>query len=261
MILRKKKSRFTIVNNEVIEDRNLSYRALGLLAYLLSKPNNWQIMITELSTGREGRDAVYTAIKELINAGYVERKTIRDERNRVTGTEYIIRDYKNLIEKALNLENFPETDFPYTAFPDTENPTLLKTDILLNTDNTKITKSEKKIQNEDFHSSGLLDIEIKIPKRDGEEFVITQEFFSELCDEYPELKHKMKSLLLRIEQWNRSDKNKKRRKVHVDKHIRNWLSHESERMKTGKGFTQYKRPGAISKKGNTDDFDTGKIDY
>ena len=33
---------FTIIKNEIVRDTKVSYRARGLLAYLLSQPDHWR---------------------------------------------------------------------------------------------------------------------------------------------------------------------------------------------------------------------------
>ena len=63
---RPKGARFTNMLNDVIEDSRLSYRALGMLAYLLSKPEDWVIREAELAKAHGcGRDAVYSRLMSL----------------------------------------------------------------------------------------------------------------------------------------------------------------------------------------------------
>jgi hypothetical protein len=65
---------FTVVANEVVNDHRLSFRALGLLVELLSKPDNWRTSASDLSRERkEGRDAVRAALGEIEAAGYLMR--------------------------------------------------------------------------------------------------------------------------------------------------------------------------------------------
>lgn len=67
--------------NDVAADEELSYRALGLLTYLLSRPDGWDVRSQLLSKpeGREGREAVRTALHELGRRGYyrLERRRLR----------------------------------------------------------------------------------------------------------------------------------------------------------------------------------------
>ncbi len=79
MIVRTKKNRnYTTINNTVLEDERLSWRAKGIAAYLLSKPDDWQISHEHLlRSGKEGRDAVLNAMKELEDCGYLVRTKVQ----------------------------------------------------------------------------------------------------------------------------------------------------------------------------------------
>jgi hypothetical protein len=67
-------SEFTMVRNAAAEDNELSFRALGLLVWLLSRPPGWTFTIEQLARRRpEGRDAIARAVRELEKAGYVLR--------------------------------------------------------------------------------------------------------------------------------------------------------------------------------------------
>lgn len=75
MIFKKhnKKRNYTVLDNELINDKCLSFRALGVLTYLLSKPETWEAKIPDLTSRprKEGVNAIKTALKELRNAKYV----------------------------------------------------------------------------------------------------------------------------------------------------------------------------------------------
>ena len=76
---------FTILPNRALRDPYISYRARGVLAYVLSMPDNWRTSAETLARqGAEGRDALRAAINELIVAGYARRVKSQDERGRFT---------------------------------------------------------------------------------------------------------------------------------------------------------------------------------
>ena len=82
---------FTILDNAVLRDERLSYRAAGILANILSRPDNWKADYRSLARGegREGEAAVRTALKELERHGYLIRHRRRDERGRWSWEQYV----------------------------------------------------------------------------------------------------------------------------------------------------------------------------
>lgn len=74
---------WTVIQNRVIRDQQLTFKARGLLIYLLSLPDNWQVSAERIATqGPDGRDAIRTALSELERAGYVRRTKMADARGR-----------------------------------------------------------------------------------------------------------------------------------------------------------------------------------
>jgi predicted transcriptional regulator len=138
-ILVKKNNNYTTINNEFIFNKEMSLKAKGLLCHLLALPENWELYVEELEKWhKDGKSAIYSAFKELSKLGYIERLQ-RREKGLFKGFDYIVYEKPN-IEK-------PKTDKPKT-----ENRTLLNTDIILNTNNTK--------KRFDFESLEELNIEV-----------------------------------------------------------------------------------------------------
>lgn len=107
----KYKINFTQVSNTVLSDKRLSLKAKGLYAYLFSKPDNWIFLIDViLSEIKEGRDAFYAALKELIKYGYILKYRERKASGKLGGVIY------EFIE--------PAAELPAEEKPTTENPTL-----------------------------------------------------------------------------------------------------------------------------------------
>ena len=113
MIIRRNVNRnFTTIPNDPIIDERLSFEALGLLTYLLSRPDNWRVCVQQLRTrGSIGRDKIYRLLKELMQRGYVIRRQPRHGESKEFGAyEYIVYD-----EPQKSLEKEPVPEDPDTA--------------------------------------------------------------------------------------------------------------------------------------------------
>lgn len=70
----------------------MSLQAKGLLAILLSFPDNWQLRMTDIiSRSKNGRDATRKVLRELMREGYVQRIYIR-ESGKIKNSAYIVSD-------------------------------------------------------------------------------------------------------------------------------------------------------------------------
>lgn len=82
---------YVMINKCAIVDNSLSYKAKGILMYLLSKPDNWQVYEKEIvKHSTDGRDAVRSGLQELVKAGYIKRDPKRNERGQFKGYEYSV---------------------------------------------------------------------------------------------------------------------------------------------------------------------------
>lgn len=74
-----RRSQAVAIPAEVFEDRRLSLRALGLLAYVLSRPDGWRMDPQDLAD-RLGitESMVDSLMRELARCGYAERASRRD---------------------------------------------------------------------------------------------------------------------------------------------------------------------------------------
>lgn len=74
---------FTQIPNEILRDPELSYKAKGILALLLSNKEGWKTCITTLcKMSSDGLTAIHTGIQELEQSQYVKRIRYRDKRTK-----------------------------------------------------------------------------------------------------------------------------------------------------------------------------------
>lgn len=116
------------------QDRRLSYEARGLLAYLLSKPDDWILKETDLQkqAAKCGRDKARRIIKELEVFKYLFRGQVHNHNGQFDHTVYWVFeiphdeqeiDPQKLLEQYQDeFKSVPLTEKPTTGKPTTENP-------------------------------------------------------------------------------------------------------------------------------------------
>lgn len=121
-ILRKQqRAQYTVIDNTIFRDKELSNKALGMLCRMLSLPDGWEFSVMGLAAlSNDGKSAVMSQLDELEELGYLIRTQVRDK-GKMAGVEYIVSETR-MSEK-------PYTDFRHTENPHTENPTLSNTNI------------------------------------------------------------------------------------------------------------------------------------
>lgn len=106
---------------DTAQDRNLSFEARGVLAYLLSKPDDWEIRVSDLKQ-QCGKTKVYRIIDELKTAGYLEdRERIQKPDGTFAYTPYILHERPVTDGKKPCPEN-PYADKPQADEPHTDEP-------------------------------------------------------------------------------------------------------------------------------------------
>lgn len=112
----KREDKFTVVGNIIFQPGKLSFDARGLLCTLLSKPDDWSVIVKALENETKGcrkhskTDALYAMLKELKEAGYVIMK------RRSTGeVDYLVYDTPQITNSEAASDDLSEN-------PNRENP-------------------------------------------------------------------------------------------------------------------------------------------
>lgn len=120
----KSNNNYTIINNTAFRDERLSAKAKGLLAYMLTMPDDWTFYETELTNHfKDGRDGLRSGLKELQDARYLVRERKRNDNGTFAETDWILYEV-------------PQPEKPKVEMPKVEIPTLDNT-TLLSTNSTK----------------------------------------------------------------------------------------------------------------------------
>lgn len=127
---------YTVMSNYHLRDTGLSLKAKGLLAIMLSLPDDWNYSTRGLAKiCKEGVDAIGKALKELEQAGYIVRRQLRGAKGRITDVEYTIYERPQKPEPPAAPDggdtppDSPDMGRPGTDSPGTENPYLDRPDM------------------------------------------------------------------------------------------------------------------------------------
>ena len=124
---------YTVMSNHHLRNKDLSLKAKGLLSQMLSLPEDWDYTLQGLARiNRESIDAIRQAIRELEQAGYIQRSRERDEKGRLRGADYVIFELPQPVPASVSptLEN-PTLENPTQENPTLENPMQLNKDKLI----------------------------------------------------------------------------------------------------------------------------------
>lgn len=125
---------FTTVDNVVLNDTNLSWKAKGLFVYLWSQSDEWDFYESEVVKHSTDKIAsLKSGLKELEQQGYLKRQRKRDDKGHLKENEWIL------------------SDNPMLENPMLDNP-MLENHTLTNTNNNKDESNSTK-ENKDKKSS------------------------------------------------------------------------------------------------------------
>ena len=168
-----KNRNYTTIHNEFLKRKDLSWKAKGIMTYLLSLPDDWVVNLDEIKrNATDGESSFRSGWKELVSAGYVSRQPVRDEKTKkIDYWETVIKESISK-DKSHNVENH-NVGIHQVGNHKVDNRELLSTKEL--STNKPITNIQKEHQ----------------PSDDGQS---TSERFEVLWKEYPKKQGKKKAL-------------------------------------------------------------------
>ena len=165
-----KNKNYTVMSNYHLRDKNLSYKAKGLLSFMLSLPDNWDYSINGLvAVSKENETAIKNILNELKINHYLEIVKVHNDKGRY---EY---EY-NIYEQPQH--NLPKVENPPMDNPPMEEPVM---------DNQGQINNKEIITNKQLLNEQILNNK-KINKRECEIE------FEEIWNLYPKKQGKANSL-------------------------------------------------------------------
>lgn len=115
---------YTVMANHHLRNKELSLKAKGLLSLMLSLPDDWDYTTKGLARiCKDGVDCICSTVRELEQAGYIQRRRIRDDHGRLGEIEYTILERPaEQEEQEANAEPTPKRENPVLDHPALEDP-------------------------------------------------------------------------------------------------------------------------------------------
>ena len=161
---------FTIIGNYILQNRDISLKAIGMYAKIASLPDNWRITEAGLvAICRDGKDSIKSSLKELEDLNLLYRFRARGENGTLGESIYYISSFPMTEEEKQEIKGryypidaieipqtvgnselepksgFPTLDKPTMDNPMLDNPQQLNTNILnTNKLNTKVNKKKER---------------------------------------------------------------------------------------------------------------------
>ena len=125
---------FTQISNEILNSKDLSFKAKGIYAYMYSKPDGWNFTLRSMAKQvKEGKEAISKGIDELKEAGLVEYTKNNDG----SGTYKFFHTFER-----------EEPDPENQDQPNPENPNMGKSERISNKDTNS--NKDKKIKQKEI---------------------------------------------------------------------------------------------------------------
>ena len=139
------KNNFGIVPNDLLNNKNLTFKAKGVYAYIQSKPATWDFSAERISLQtKEGVTSVRMALIELEEAGYLTRTQSRNNKGHLVYS-YQLSGAPMEVNEEIPTSDYPTLDFPTLDFPTLDNLTLYS-----NKDNSNKESSKKEDKFNEF---------------------------------------------------------------------------------------------------------------
>lgn len=168
MIIRTEKNKdYTVIANFALNDNNLSLKVKGLWAYIMTKPDKWNINGRGLAEQlKESRPTINTILKELEEHGYLQRGVVRENNGKFSQSENILYEQ------------------PWTKNPSTVNLSTKVNTITSNINSDKSLTIKEKTKLDSDISFDADETKEPVPVVNGTTTPTTKKLFYDVCKKY-----------------------------------------------------------------------------
>lgn len=237
-----KTKNFSTIDNRYLRRNDLSWKAKGILTYILTLPDNWVIYLSEIEKHAvDGTASFRSGWNELKKAGYVERYPVRSaDGTKIDRWETIVRENVDIPMDSLHVD-FLQVENLEVENLEVENRKVLNTNI------TKDLYKQNTDSNMPFSEENVGSNENKSVSEKENKKVI-EENFEKLWKMYPNKKGKPKAF---------TEYQKAIKSGTTDKEIANGIENYNREIEAKRTQKQYIAHGStwFSQKRWLDDYD------
>lgn len=139
--VKNKDNPYVMIDRRPVDNPLLSYKAKGILIYLLSRPDGWEVNLEDLAKrSTDGLSAVKSGVKELKDAGHLKHAGTRNVLN--GQFETVIWEVYEVPQVGNQLTGMPQVGVsPQVDYPQVENPSVGNLTQVVSNSNSKVTKT------------------------------------------------------------------------------------------------------------------------
>jgi hypothetical protein len=122
-VVKNKDNPYVMIDRRPIDNPKLSFKAKGILTYLLSRPDGWEVSVTDLvNHSPEGKASIRSGLIELQKQGHIKRSAER-VKGRITGWLIKVYEVSQEPDSDNRIVDEPESDFQDVENQQVENRT------------------------------------------------------------------------------------------------------------------------------------------
>lgn len=131
-IVKSPENPYVSIDRRPVDNALLSFKAKGILTYLMSRPDGWEVSVADLvKHATDGEASIRSGLKELKDFGHMKYTKLR-EKGRITG--WLIEVFEVPISSPDS--DFQDVENPDVAFQDVENQGQVLSTSSINDSNT-----------------------------------------------------------------------------------------------------------------------------
>jgi DnaD/phage-associated family protein len=145
-----KNNPYVVVDRRIVDNDKLSFKAKGILLYLLSRPDGWEVNLVDLANRSiDGLASVKSGVRELKDAGYLRHTGLRKESGQFDTVIWEVHEVPQVgnqltVQPQVGVSS-PQVDYPHVDKPHAVNrmqvlSTLSTNDLSINTTTGEIFK-------------------------------------------------------------------------------------------------------------------------